>query len=147
MKGCLLVIGAIVGSFCLGIIVNVVVLLVTNNGDVSSAAGMAVWFWSLVLLISYGSLWITDPDTITNPPAPTSTIQRWRAEKAESKLQSAELRIGLVFAAIGGMAVHFGKGPRLLMIAVAIGAGVIGGFCGFDLKRRVRRIRERYSQR
>lgn len=146
MKGCLLFIGAVAGGLCLGVAVSVALRFIINNDDVSNAVGTAVWLWSFVLFYVYGTLWIADPYEIANPPLPGSIIQRWRTTKAERKLQTAELRIGIVFAAIGGSTASFAKGSPLLIATVAILTGIVGGFVGHDLTRRVRLIRERHTR-
>jgi hypothetical protein len=145
VKGCLLFPAALIVSFALGIGVTVLLEFATVNHDLASVIGTGVWFFSLFVILPYGSLWLSDPEEIAVPPEATSTVQHWRNAKAESKLQAAELRMGVVFGLIGaGMAMAAGA-PTYLVAIVATSCAIVGMLVGFDYKRRVLRIREQFQ--
>jgi hypothetical protein len=145
VKGCLLSIGSIVGGLGIGLAVTAFLRAVTGDHGLSCAIGIGILLLSVPTIHAYASLWFTDPEEIANPPKPRTTIQGWRAAKAENKLQSAEIRMGFVFAMIGGAAASIAKGSNLVITIVTICCAIAGGLIGFDLKRRVRRIRERFA--
>jgi hypothetical protein len=147
MKGCLLFIGSIVGGFGVGLAVTVILRAIAADDDLSSVIGTGVSLLSVPTILVYGSLWFTDPEEIANPPKPRTTVQGWRAAKAESKLQAAELRMGFVFAMIGGATASIAKGTNLVITIVTICCAIAGALIGFDVKRRVRRIRVQFAAR
>ena len=145
MKGCLLLPGAIIGGFVIGLAVTTVLDAFTGNNDLSSAIGTGAWFLCTMLILAYGSLWLSDPEDIAIPSASTLTIRRWRDTKAEGKLQTAELRMGFVFALIGGATAEMANGSNMVITIVAICCALFGGLVGFDVKRRVRRMRKQLA--
>jgi len=132
-----------VGGLGVGLAVIGILRAVTGNDDLSTAIGTGVWLLTIPTILVYASLWFTPPEEIANPPQPRTTIQRWRATKAENKLQAAELRMGFVFALIGGATAAMANGSNLVITIVTVLCAITGGLIGFDVKRRVRRIRER----
>jgi hypothetical protein len=144
MKGCLLLVGSIVGGLGVGLAVMAILRAVTGNDDLSAAIGTGAWLLAVSLIFVYASLWSTAPEEIACPPEPRTTIQRWRAAKAKNKLREAELRMGIVFALIGGATAARANGSNLVIAIAAIGCGIAGALIGFDVKRRVRRIRKRF---
>ena len=140
-------IGSFVGGFVGGMVAIMVLDAITGNEDLAAVIGTGVWILLSVTFLVYGSLLFADPEEIVNPPKPKTTIQGWRAAKAESKLQAAELRMGIVFAMIGGGTASAAKGSDLVVAIVAICCAIVGGLIGFDVKRRVRRIREQCAAR
>jgi hypothetical protein len=132
---------AILGGLILGTAVNLVLSAITGNEQVSASVGTGIWLMSTVLILMYGSLWTTDPEEIRNPPPPGSTGQCWRMEKADRKLATAELRVGVVFAFIGGGMASAANGSPSVVAAVAVGCALVGGLLGHDYRRRVRRIK------
>ncbi len=145
MKGCLLFIGAIVGGLGIGLAVTAILRAITVDHDLASTIGTGVWLLSAPTILVYASLWFTDPEEIANPPRPKTTIQGWRAAKAENKMQAAELRMGIVFVLIGGTTAAMANGSNLVITIVTICCAVVGGLIGFDVKRRVHRIREQFE--
>ena len=143
MKGCLLLIGSFVVGLGIGLGVAVALRAITGDNDLASAIGMGVWLISVPTILVYASLWFTDPYEIANPPQPSTTVQKWRAQKAESKLQAAEFRMGFIFAMIGGATAGIAQGSNLVVTIVTICCAVVGGLVGFDVKRRILRIREK----
>ena len=144
VKVCLLLAGAMIGGLVIGLVVTAILSNITGDFELSSQIGSGIGLISCVLILVYAPLWYTDPEEIANPSKPTSTIQRRRAAKARSKLQTAELRIGFVFAMIGGMTASTANGSNIVITIVTICCAVLGGFVGFDFKRRVRRIRDQF---
>lgn len=145
MKGCLLFVGSIVVGLGIGLGVTVILRAITGDNDLASAIGTGVWLLLVPTILVYASLWFTDPEEIANPPKPQTTVQGWRAQKAENKLQAAELRMGFVFAMIGGATAAIANGSNLVITIVTICCAIAGGLIGFDVKRRVHRIRERFA--
>ncbi len=145
MKSCLLLIGSVVVGFGIGLGVTVILCAITGNNDLASAIGTGVWLISVLTILAYTSLWFAEPYEIANPSRPSTTIQKWRAQKADNKLQTAELRMGFVFAMIGGGMASIAKGSNLVITIVAICCAGVGGLIGFDVKRRVLRLRKRFG--
>ena len=145
VKGCLLFAGAIIGGFVIGLAVTAVLGAITGNIDLSSAIGTGAWLLSTILILVYGSLWLSNPEDIAIPSESTSTSQRWRDRKAEGKLQTAELRMGFVFAVIGGTMAEIANGSNMVTTIVAICCALLGGLVGFDVKRRLRRMRKQIA--
>lgn len=135
------------GGLAIGLSVAAVLRIVTGDKDLSSTIGTGTWLLSASLIVIYGSLLFTDPDKIANRPTPKSIILKWQATRSENKLQTAELRIGFVFALISGMTAKRAHGSEIVIVIVTICFAAIGGFIGFDVKRRVRRIREQSPSR
>lgn len=145
MKDLLLFVGAIAGGLGIGVGVTVILRAVTGNDNLATTVGAGVWILSVMLILVYGSLAFSEPEEIADPPRPKTTIQRWHATKAENKLRAAELRCGFVFAVIGGVIAAMANGSNVVITIVTICCAAIGGLVGFDIKRRVRRIRERFN--
>ena len=145
MKGCLALIGSFVVALGIGLGVAATVRATTGDDDLGSTIGTGVWLISFLTILAYASLWSTDPYEIANPPQPSTTFQKWRARKAENKLLAAELRMGFVFAMIGGAVAATAKGSNLVVTIVAVCCAVGGGLVGFDSKRRTLRIRETFA--
>ena len=146
MKGCLLLFGAIASGFLLGQLVRAVLTAITGDDDLSTAIGTGVWLLSTMTVLPYGSLWFSDPEEIMERPPSTSTIQQWRDAKAESKLQGAELRMGFVFAMLGGATAAMAGAPKWVTAIATIFCAALGGLMGYDIKRRVQRIREQFNK-
>jgi hypothetical protein len=145
VKGCLLFPGAIIGGLVFGLAVTGILHAITDDDDLSTAIGTGAWLLCVMLIMVYGSLWLSDPEDIAGPSESTLTIQRWRNAKAESKLQAAELRMGFVFAMIGGATAAMVNGSHVVIAIVAICSAVLGGLIGFDVRRRVGRIRKQLT--
>jgi len=142
MKGCLLFLGAVIGGLVIGLAVTAVLRAITHNDDLSFAIGTGFWLLCVPVILAYGTLWLGDLEDIAVPAKSTSIIQRRRHAKAESKLQTAELRMGFAFAMIGGATAAGIKSSNVFIAIVAICCAVFGGLVGFDIKRRVRQIRK-----
>ena len=143
--GCLVIVGAIVGGLVLGVAVTLVLDLVFRLGPVAAAVGTGAWLISSVLMIAYGQIFFFDPREFEQREA-SSVWGRWHDEKAERKLQSAELRSAFVFGLIGFAASQMGQAPIWVGVLIAISLGIVGGFVGYDIKRRVRAIRQRLEE-
>jgi hypothetical protein len=142
MKGCLLFPTALLGGLLVGVTTISVLHAATGNEDLSCALGTGVCLVCTLLMVAYGPLWVYAPEEIAANPLSTSTI---RNEKAEHKYQTAELRMGFVFALVGGTIAKIANGPAWVIAVAVVGHAVFGGLIGFDIKRRVKRIRERFA--
>ncbi len=139
--GCLVIPGAFGGGLATGLLVSGTLNYLTANQQLAQSVGAGVGFISSLLLFMYGPLWIGDPESVLPPPKSTSLLQQWRDAKVESKLQSAEIRCGIVFALIGGVSASGANASNSLIYIVVIGSSMLGGLAGYDLKRRVVRLR------
>jgi hypothetical protein len=119
-------------GFTLGMAVGVVVFLVSHDQELVGLVGTAVWMFSWILLHVYGFVWLYDP-----------VRDKFNA-RAEGKLQTAEVRIGAVWAMMGGGLAMAAKASTLQVALIMIPCAIAGGLLGFDFKRRIRRKRERY---
>jgi hypothetical protein len=118
----LFIVTVIVGLM-LGVMVGVLVVNMTGDRDLAGLVGTAVWLFSWIVMHTYGFAWVFDP-----------AVDRLNA-RGEGKLQTAEIRIGFVWAMIGGG----------LAAAAKASCAIIGGLLGYDVKRRVRRKREQWA--
>ncbi len=139
MKGCLLIVGSAVGGLAVGLPVIVILRAVTGNGNLAVSIGTGVWLLTCSTLLAYGALLLTD---LTDPEKPKTASQRRRFEKAQGQLQTAELRMAFVFGLIGGVTANLAQASDVTIAIVAVCCAVAGGIIGYDVKRRVRRIRE-----
>ncbi len=127
-------------------LVGAVLASVTGDDDLSTAIGTGVWLLSIFTILPYGSLWLSDPEDLLERPPSTSITQRWRDARAESKLQAAELRMGFVYAMIGGATTAMAGASKWVTVAAAIFCAALGGLLGYDIKRRVRRMRRQSNE-
>src|SRR5688500_18391748 len=95
MKGCLLFVVAIGFGLALGLVVTAALEVVTGDINLSSIIGTGVWLLSTFTILAYGGLWLGNPEDFTHRAV------GWRAQRRESKLQTAEIRMGFAFAMIG----------------------------------------------
>jgi hypothetical protein len=122
---------AVLLGFALGTAVGVLVLLISRNQELAGLVGTATWMFSWILLHVYGYVWLYDP-------------QHDKLDaRAEGKLQTAEVRIGAVWAMMGGGLAMAAKASTLQVALIMIPCAIAGGLLGFDFKRRIRRKRER----
>jgi hypothetical protein len=147
LPGCLLLLGAFAGGFLLGRLAALVVEALTGNRDIASAVGAGAWILSVVLFVSYGSLLLYSAGLVRDDTAPTSVRRRWQKRREESKLQTAELRVGFVFAMVGGACADYAGASTWLIIAFAASFAALGGLIGHDIKRRAGRLREKRRAR
>jgi hypothetical protein len=129
---CLLYVAAIVGGFAVGFAVMLAVGAVTNDQNLSTAIGVSAWFFTMILTIAYGELWL-------QKHRPTG--------KSELKLDAAAFRMAFVFATIGAATSAFANaGDFASAVSIAFCAAV-GWFVGRDLKHRSQRILEELATR
>ena len=140
MKGCLLFAVAIAFGLALGLVVTATLELVTGDLNLSSIIGTGVWLLSTFTILAYGGLWLGDSDDFRHPAV------GWRAQRRESKLRTAEIRMGFAFGMIGGALAWHAKGPMAVTVLVTAACAILGGLIGYDVKRRVRRIREALTE-
>ena len=145
VKSSLLFVGSIVAGLAIGFGVTVTLRAITGDDDLSSAIGTGVWLISMPTIFVYTSLWLTDPKELANSPTPKTTIRGWRAQKAENKLRATELRMGFVFAMIGGATAEMAWDSNLVVTIVTVCCAIAGGLIGFDIRRRVQRTHERFA--
>jgi hypothetical protein len=127
----LFIVTVIVGLM-LGVMVGVLVVNMTGDRDLAGLVGTAVWLFSWIVMHTYGFAWVFDP-----------AVDRLNA-RGEGKLQTAEIRIGFVWAMIGGGLATAAKASTLQITLIIIPCAIIGGLLGYDVKHRVRRKREQY---
>lgn len=104
--------------------------------DLLWAVAIGAGVLSFMAVLPYMSL-----RAVAEPPEPRSEEERQQALETEHDLQTAELQMGLVFALVGGMMAAGANSPVWMVAAIAIYCASVGGLIGFDVKRRVRRIR------
>lgn len=102
------------------------------NRDSASIAGFALGFLTFLTALAYLPLWLA-PGEYADP----------RPSGVEGKLQTAELRFAIVFALVGGFSMFGMTASRPMAIGSALCFAGIGAWLGFDLKRRVQRLRAR----
>ena len=142
LPGCLLLLAAFAGGFLMGFLAASAVGAVTGDKEVAGAVGTGVLILSVVLFMSYGSLLLYRAGLIRDDTPSTSARQQWRKRREESKLQTAELRVGLIFGAVSGGCAHYGGASTGIIIVFALAAGALGALIGHDIKRRARALRE-----
>lgn len=147
MKGFLVLVLSIFAAVGVGMVVCTVVQLLGGDGEVVSLIGSGVGVLGFLTVVTYLSLWVSDPSEFAEPPTPTTTGGIWRVNKDESKLQSAAWRLGFVYALIGGVISGAASESNVTLVVVVIFCGAVGWWIGFDFKRRVLKIREREPQR
>jgi hypothetical protein len=143
IKGLFIFFGSIAVGFGIGQGVAGVLRITTGDNDLALKIGTGAWILSAMVLFLYGGLWLCGADEIANPQNPASKFGRLRAAKAEGKLQTAELRVGFVFVMIGAATASMITRSYWMIAIVSILCGAVGGWVGYDVKRRVRGIRER----
>ncbi|MBN1591289.1 MAG: hypothetical protein JW888_17385 [Pirellulales bacterium] len=143
MKGLVLFVVAFGGGLYVGKAVILVLCACNVDRDLSTTIGVAVWLFGAVVFMSYGSLWWSTPEELAERQMTASPLQHRRQRRAESKLQTAELRMGFVFAMLGGAATSTRTDSTWIVLAVAAVCAAFGATIGYDLKRRVRKIRDR----
>jgi hypothetical protein len=142
MKGCLLFVAAFIGCFGAGQVVIEVLRAGGVDEPLGSSIGTAVWLFSFLTLIAYSPLWM-DWEKTASQINPRSLTPRER--RAESKLQTAEFRMGAVFGLLGGAFASVANGSDMVVWTIAILCALVGGCMGYDIKRRVRRLREQFA--
>jgi len=114
-SGCLLLLVALAGGFVLGGLAAFVAEAVTGNEQIAGAVGGLVLMLSFVLVLSYGYLFLYSAGLIRDESAPTSA--RRRRQREEGKLETAELRLGFIFAMVGGGCAHYARASVPIIIA------------------------------
>ena len=140
--GCLVVPTAVGGGLAAGLLISGILNALTGDQQLANSIGAGVGLLSSILLFMYTQLWFGDADSILPRPKSTSLLQQWRDAKAESKLQAAELRCGIVFALIGGVTAAGANASDLLVSITTLGCSILGGLAGYDFKHRVLRRRK-----
>jgi hypothetical protein len=100
--------------------------------DAASIAGFAIGFLTFLTLLVYLPLWLA-PEEFTEP----------RPSGVEGKLQTAELRMAMAFALVGGLSAFGMTASLTTAISCALCFVGIGAWLGVGLKRRVQRLRVR----
>jgi len=144
-QGYLLFPSAVVVGLGAGMAVTAILRAITIDDNLARTIGVGVWLLSVPTILLYASLYFADPEEIANPPKPTTGTQGWRAAKAENRMQVAEISMGIVFVLIGGPTAAMANGSNLVITIVTISCALLGGLIGYDVKRRVRLIREQFA--
>ena len=134
MKGCAILLGSFVVGLGIGLPVVAIVWTITGDDKTGSAVGTGFWLISSFIIHAYASVWAVSVGSI-----------RWVAEDLSSermrgKLRTAELRYAFVFGAIAGGLTHSLAAPWYLTVMVGGLLALLGGYIGYDIKRRYRRI-------
>jgi hypothetical protein len=142
MKDCLLVVGVFITCFGAGQVVIEALRAAGVGERLGNSIGTAVWLFSFLTLIAYSPLWL-DREKTASQINPRSMSHRER--RAESKLRTLELRMGGAYGLLAGTFASVANGPDVIVWAFAILCALIGGCLGYDIKRRVRRLREQFT--
>lgn len=134
MKGCALLLGSFVVGSGIGLAVLAIVWAITADEKIASAIGTGFWLISSFVIHAYVSVWAVSVGGI-----------RWEAsdpsnERTLRKLQTAEIRYAFAFGAIGGAMTQVIGAPWYLAVVAGGFLAMLGGFIGYDIKRRYKRI-------
>lgn len=143
--GCLLLIAFGAASFALGKATSWLLMAAGVDESVASPVGVAVWWLGFCVLLCYGSLLLTPRVFFKDDSRLTTLRRRRRKAKAESKLRTAEFRMGFVFAMVGAAASQVSGVPTWAVWIIAISLAAVGGFVGYDFKRRVKALRQQHD--
>lgn len=130
MKGCGIFLGSIIAGLGIGSAVTGILWSITGDDKLASAAGTGFWLISSFIIHAYVSVWIASVGGF-NP----SEIARSK-DRFQRKLQTAEIRYAFVFGLIGGAMTQIVGAPWYLAVAVGAPLVILGGFIGYDIKRR-----------
>jgi hypothetical protein len=134
MKGCAIFLASIVAGLAIGLTVGAIVWSITGDDEIGGGVGTGFCGISTFVIHAYASVWIAASGGFS-----TDEIARSK-DRFQRKLQTAEIRYAFVFALIGGAMAEIVGAPWYLAVAVGAPLVVLGGFIGFDIKRRYKRI-------
>lgn len=121
-----------------GLVVAVLLILILEPilGDLDWAAaiGTVVWILGGLTALMFGSLY-TEPVRYSPDVLAKSSIARSLKQRDEGRIQTAALRLGLVYAmCVGGMASAL-KLPVWAIVVLILVFGFLGGWVGHCFKR------------
>lgn len=119
-------------AFLISMPIGAMLKHLTGDRVVSNAVATGVWILSGTVLICYISLFSDRPP----PPKPG-----FHQVRPPWKLESAALRLGLVFALVSGALGEIVNASSMTTGTVAVACAVVGGLIGYDVQRRARRLR------
>jgi hypothetical protein len=134
MKGCAIFFGSIAVGLVIGLIVIAVLWEITGNEKVSGSVGTCVWLISSFIIHAYAGVWFTARGGFNEVEIARSK------DRFQGKLRTAELRYAIVFSIVSGSMSHEAGAPWYLIAAVTVPLAMLGGFVGFDIKRRYKRL-------
>ena len=134
MKGCGIFLGSMVVGLGIGMAVMGIVWAITGNDKTASAVGTGFWLISSFVIHAYASVWAASVGSLGAEAAGPS------GERFRGKLRTAEIRYAFVFGAIAGGLTHSVGAPWYVVAAIGGLLVMLGGFLGYDIKRRYQRI-------
>jgi hypothetical protein len=135
LKGCAIFFGSIAAGLAIGLPITAILWAVTGSEKIGATVGTGVWLISAFVIQAYASIWIVSLGGFNENEIPHSKKHRF-----QRGLRMAEASYAATFSSISGMMAHAAGAPWYLIIPVAIALAILGGFVGFDIKRRYKRI-------
>jgi membrane protein DedA with SNARE-associated domain len=129
---------AIVSGLLAGTVGYTVILVMTDDARSSIRLGFGIGVLFGLAILGYGNLW---EERSRRPEVEWGLRPRW-GTKREGKLQTAEVRAAFAF----GVVAYFSTETTLPTTGVVLAVtscALAGAFLGYDIKRRVGRIRQR----
>jgi len=130
--GFLLILIAFGAALLLGLPVAVLLRRITGNDTASNAVGTGVWLLSFFVMLCYISLFLDRPER------PKAGLHQ---ASPLSKLETASIRLGFVFAIISVAIAEIAGAGIATTASVAVACAAIGALIGLDVQRRARRRR------
>lgn len=134
MKGCAIYFGSIAVGLAIGLLVILILLAATGSEKTSGSVGTGVWLVSSFTIHAYVSVWFAARGGFNEVEIARSK------ERFQRKLRTAELRYAVIFSFLSGVMAQEAGAPWYVTAPVAIALSMLGGFIGFDIKRRYKRI-------
>jgi hypothetical protein len=141
LRSLAILVAAVASGLVTGVIVFSALRAITGGNQSAIRLGFGIGVLSALTVLGYGTLC---QERACRRPANCRSQPVWSA-KAEHKMQTAEFRFALVFGVVAYLFTE--SALSTAGVVVAVSCCTLAGAClGYDIKRRVRRIRQQYNE-